>query len=108
MNYESLRRQVAEVHQLNTQKVSQLLDRDFDLSHLDTIIDPEVAEIYQRLIPRHAQLCEINQTRPLTEIERCDLAVSYGSLYPTFGHEGIVVIAARWIASRPNRQSRDN
>lgn len=108
MNYEVLRKQVAENHQSNTQRVVALLQHDFDLSHLETILDSRVAEIYQRLIPRHAQLCEINQARPLTEIERCDLAVSYASLYPTFGHEGIVVIAARWIATRPNRQSRDN
>lgn len=108
MNYESLRIQVAEIHLANTQKVLELLNQDSDLSRLDTILDPEVAEIYQRLIPRHAELCEINQTRPLTEAERCDLAVSYGSLYPTFGHEGIVIVAAHWLANRPNRQSRDN
>lgn len=108
MNYEALRKQVGENHKYNTQKVSELLSRDFDLSHLETILDPVVTEIYQRLIPRHAQLCEINQTRPLTEIERCDLAVSYGSLYPTFGHEGIIIVAAHYLANRPNRQSRDN
>lgn len=108
MNYEALRKQVVEVHQHNTQKVVELLRHDFDLSRLGTILDPEVTEIYQRLIPRHAQLCEINQKRRLTETERCDLAVSYASLYPTFGHKGIVIVAAHWLANRPNRQSRDN
>lgn len=108
MNYEALRKQVVEVHQHNTQKVVELLRRDFDLSRLGTILDPEVTEIYQRLIPRHAQLCEINQTRPLTEIERCDLAVSYASLYPTFGHKGIALVANQWLANHPLRQSRDN
>lgn len=108
MNYEALRKQVVEVHQHNTQKVVELLRHDFDLSRLGTILDPEVTEIYQRLIPRHAQLCEINRKRPLTEIECCDLAVSYASLYPTFGHEGIVLVANQWLANRPNRQSRDN
>lgn len=108
MNYEVLRKYDTEIHQANTQKVVELLLRDFDLSHLGTIFDPEVTEIYQRQIPRHAQLCEINQKRRLTETERCDLAVSYASLYPTFGHKGIVIVAAHWLANRPNRQSRDN
>lgn len=108
MNYEVLRKQVAEIHQTNTQKVLELLNKDFDLSHLNTIIDPVTAEIYQRLIPQHAQLCEANQNRPLTEIERCDLAVSYGSLYPTFGHEGIITITAHYLATRPDRQAKNS
>ena len=108
MYIESIRKELADRRQENTQKVTELLHRDFDLSHLGTVLDPEVAGIYQRIIPRHAQLCELNQTRKLSELERCDLAVSYASLYPTFGHEGIVIVAAHWLANRPNHQSRDN
>jgi hypothetical protein len=108
MDIERIRGKMEKIHTANTKQVSALITRDFDLSHLNTILDPEVAEIYRRLIPRHAELCELNQTRKLTELERCDLAVSYASLYPTFGHEGIVVVAAHYLASRPNRQARDN
>lgn len=108
MYIESIRKELTDRRRENTQMVVELLRRDFDLSQLETIFSPTIAEIYQRQIPRYAQLCEIDQTRSLTEIERCDLAVSYASLYYTFGHEGIVIVSAHYLATRPHRQSRDN
>ena len=106
MNVEYDKRVVDKIHKANTQRVSDLLNRDLDLNNLSTVLDPDVAAIYQRLIPRHANLCEINQKRKLEDSERAELAVCYASLYPTFGDEGIILLAATWIATRPNRQAR--
>ncbi|MFH0749477.1 MAG: hypothetical protein V1917_01005 [Candidatus Gottesmanbacteria bacterium] len=106
MNAEYDKRAVDRIHKTNTQRVSYLLNRDLDLNNLSTVLDSDVAAIYQRLIPRHAELCEINQERKLDDSERAELAVSYASLYPTFGDEGIILLAATWIATRPNRQAR--
>lgn len=102
----NIKRMANERHQKNTLAALQLLQEDADLSRLHMIIDPSVAEIYRRILPRHAELCEIRQRRKLTEIERCQLAIGYGSLYPTFGDEGIVALAATWLATKPTRQAR--
>lgn len=101
-----IKRNTNEFYQKNTRAALKLLEKDADLSRLHTIIDPSVAEIYQRILPRHAELCEINKRRKLTEIERCQLAIGYGSLYPTFGDEGIVILAATWLATKHIRQAR--
>ncbi|MBU1327518.1 hypothetical protein KKB64_02810 [Patescibacteria group bacterium] len=56
---------VARIHRENAQKAVELLHRDLDSRNLGTIIDPTVAATYQRLIPRHAQLCETDQEKGL-------------------------------------------
>jgi hypothetical protein len=94
------------IHKQNTENVLKLLRDEFDLTKLDKILDPGTAEIYKRLIPRHAELAELDQKRGLNDVERAELAVSYASLYPTFGDEGIIQIAALWIGTRPKRQAR--
>lgn len=106
MSIEYWRNKVAEIHKVNTNKVVELILRDGDLTRLDTVLDPEVAEVYRRILPRHAELCELDQERGLNETERAELAVGYASLYPTFGHEGVVKVAASWLATRPVRQAR--
>ena len=71
-------------------------------------MDPETAEIYRLVLPRHAELVELDQARGLNPAEQAELAVGYASLYPTFGDEGIVQVAAAWIATRQARQARGN
>lgn len=90
----------------NTKKVVELLATDTDLRHLDKVLDKETADIYRRVLPRHAELCELDQRRGLNKIEKAELAVTYGSLYPTFGDSGVVEVAAAWLATRPQRQAR--
>lgn len=46
------------------------------------------------------------QRRGLNAAERAELAVGYTSLYTTFGDEGIVKVAASWLATREERQAR--
>ncbi len=102
-----IRRMANERHRKNTLAALQLLEEDADLSRLHTVIDhPTVVEIYRRILPRHAELCEIRERRKLTDTERGQLAIGYGSLYPTFGDEGIVALAATWLATKPIRQAR--
>jgi len=111
MNSETLRilkERVAEIHRGNTKKVVNLINRDFYLSNLDTIFDQQIAEIYRKVIPRHSELCELDQSRGLTDVERCELAVGYASMYPTFGHEGIIVVSATYLANRSNRQAKSS
>jgi|GEM_PF-4181375 len=101
-----IRRMANERHRENTLAALRLLQEDADLSRLHTVIEPTVAEIYRRVLPRHAELCEIRERRKLTDLERCQPAIGYGSLYPTFGDEGIVALAATWLATKPIRQAR--
>lgn len=93
-------------HRKNTFAALKLLEEDADLRRLHSVIDPSTAELYRRILPRHAELCEISERRKLSDIERCDLAIGYASLYPTFGDEGIVALAATWLATKPIRQAR--
>lgn len=106
MDEKEIRRIVHEYHQHNTQQVVNLLLADFDLRNLASVLDAETAKIYQRIIPRHAELCRIDQERGLIDKERCELAVGYAALYPTFGDDGIVRVAATWLATKPYRQAR--
>lgn len=105
---EEVRRKAAEIHQHSTKTVVELMRRDCDLHNLYTVLDPEIAEVYRRILPRHAQLCELDQLRGFNAEEKAELAVSYASLYPTFGDEGIVQVTAMWLATRPIRQARNN
>ena len=102
------RRKADEVHQQNTQRVVELVNKDKDLRNLDKVLDPQTAEIYRRVLPRHVELAELDQSRGLNSNEKAELAVGYASLYPTFGDEGIVQVAAAWIATRQARQARGN
>lgn len=106
MGAEDWRDKVAGIHKANTDKVVGLIMREADLTRLDTVLDPQTAEVYRSVLPRHARLCELDQSRGLNEAERAELAVSYASLYPTFGDEGIVQVAAAWLATKPTRQAR--
>lgn len=91
---ENIHRRVTEYHQSNTRKVTEMLLRDYDLRNLETVFNPEVAEVYRRVLPRYASLCETNQSRALDEGERALLAVSYASLYVSFGDDGTVAVGA--------------
>lgn len=102
------RRKAAEIHRQYTQKAVDLILKDGDLTRLNSILDPTTAEVYRRALPKHAELCKLDQTRGLNDTERADLAVTYASLYPTFGDEGIVKVAAAWLATKPIRQARGN
>jgi hypothetical protein len=104
---DAIHEKAGEIHKKNTAKVLELLEKDYDLYNLHTVLDSETAEIYQRVLPRYAQLCEINHQRPLTDVERGELAVGYASLYATFGDEGTLLIAATWLATKPIRQARN-
>lgn len=106
MGIEDLRNKAAAIHKGNTEKVVKLIMRDAHLTHLNTVLDPETAKVYRRVLPRHAELCELDQHRELNEAERAELAVGYASLYATFGDDGIVKVAASWLAMRPQRQAR--
>jgi hypothetical protein len=106
IDLESIHRRADEYHQGNTKRVLELLQRDFDLRDLESVFNPEVAGVYRTVLPRYATLCETNQSRPLNDGERGLLAVSYASLYASFGDEGTVVLAATWLATKPYRQAR--
>ena len=41
------RRKADEVHQQNTQRVVELVNKDKDLRNLDKVLDPQTAEIYR-------------------------------------------------------------
>ena len=58
------------------------------------------------VLPRHVELVELDQLRGLSPTERAELAVGYASLYPTYGDEGVVQVAAVWILTKPTRQAR--
>ena len=100
------RRKAAEIHQRNTKRVVELINQDGDLRNLDRILDPQTAEVYRRVLPRHVELVELDQLRGLSPTERAELAVGYASLYPTYGDEGVVQVAAVWILTKPTRQAR--
>lgn len=61
---------------------------------------------YRNLVRGHARVCAINP-QDLSDVDRCEMAVTYAALYPTFGDEGIVKVAAAWIAAEPLRQARE-
>lgn len=105
---DEVRRRAEEIHRQNTQKVVELVNKDKDLRNLHQVLDPQTAEIYRRVLPRHAELAELDQSRGLNPAEQAELAVGYASLYPTFGDEGIMQVAAAWISTRPDRQARGN
>jgi hypothetical protein len=104
---EAIRRKAAEIHKENTRKVAELLQKDYDLHNLHTVLDAETADVYRTVLPRYAELCALDQQRGLTDVERAELAVKYASLYPAFGDEGTVFLAATWLATKPVRQARN-
>ena len=106
IDHESIHKRAEAYHQDNTKKVLELLERDFDLHNLDSVFYTDLAEIYRKVLPRYAKLCEINGSRPLDDTERAELAVHYASLYATFGDDGTTTLAAMWLATKPYRQAR--
>ena len=106
MDRAEIHRQAEVYHQSNTQKVMDLLKHDYDLRNLDTVFDQQLSDVYRTVLPRYARLCEMNQTRALDEAERGLLAVSYASLYASFGDEGTVLLGAAWLATKPYRMAR--
>ncbi len=89
------------LHQQNTLKVLDMLTRDLNLNHLDKVVDPGTAEIYKRLIPRYAELMQIEGRRPLNEEESGELFFVRGSLFHNFGREGAQKLARTWGLLHP-------
>lgn len=108
IEWEEIREVADKVHRENTEKVFELIIKEAHLTNLDKILDPDLAKLYQRILPRYAKLCKLDQQRGLDDTERAELAVNYASLYPTFGDDGIVKIAAAWLVTQSIRQARDN
>ena len=106
IDHEDIRRRANEYHRGNTQRVLGLLHRDFDLRNLESVFGKDAAKVYRTVLPRYANLCEINQSRPLDDGERGLLAVSYASLCASFGDEGTVALGAAWLATKPYRQAQ--
>lgn len=94
------------IHEANTARVEAMLQEDGDLRRLHTVIDAGTAELYKRLLPRYAELCDIGSRRRLSPRERAEMAITYGSLYYNFGDDGTVRLGAMWLATKPIRQAR--
>ena len=94
------------IQRANTREVCDFMVRDLGLENLGEVLDPVVSKVYQSVIPDYARLCQIGQERQLDEAERALLAVKYASLYPTFGHDGMVTVAATWLLLPDLREKR--
>jgi hypothetical protein len=105
---ETIHRRAEVYHQENTRKVLALLESDSDLRHLDNVFVTDLDDIYRKVLPRYANLCEIMGSRPLTKEEHAELAIQYESLCTTFGDEGTVHLAIMWLITKPQRQARGN
>ena len=95
------------IHQDNASKVVKLIQEGSDLHDLDTVLhDPVTSEVYLKVLPRYAELCDLNQKRRLATDEHGELVVDYASLFAQFGDKGTVRVAAAWLAAGPLRQAR--
>lgn len=106
-HYEKGFEEVNRIHAENARRVVESILKNADLSGLEKILkDKNLAKLYKENIPRYAELCDLDQKRGLTPSEKAELAVKFGSLYPTFGTEGSAKIAGAWQASKPKRQAK--
>lgn len=100
----------AEIHRKNTKAIQEIMDADGHVNCLDVIpilnVNLDVARHFCTHLQQHAELCDRASQKTLNPIERAKLAVTYASLYPFIGDEGIKQLSAGRLATKPRRQAR--
>lgn len=56
------RKKIERLHWQNTEKVVDLLQREYDLTNLHTVLNQQTADIYRIVIPRYTELCVMIKT----------------------------------------------